>query len=462
MNVVLIISGSISAFKALELIRMFVKKSYNVKVCISSGGLDFVTKMSVEALSQNQCLTHDSYKMEHIELAKWMDFLVVYPASASFIGKMSNGLGSDVALDLILAAGNKKPRFFAPAMNPEMYQNAIVFDNIEKLKSVGFVELKPDLGKTLCGDYGYGKLLDPLVAFDLILSTLEGGAGSELSLLEKDLRRAGQWAHKKQGGNDISFEGNGEVVMVSIGGTSEAIDGVRCITNFSSGLQGVLIVKSLLDFGFSVVVLKAGIDYEAAKLLEDLSQNFDCDNVCNKEARLKIFTTKTAQEMLKVALENILNPEKDKTLYGFISCAAVSDFYIANKVDTKIKKQDGFPELKFEKNPDILKSIGTMDKKNRPRFVVGFAAELENLLEYGFQKMKSKNCDIMIANSPFFGKKETKGFFLMQKYINHNSINDVKLIDDIPNISDVNIFNFSTTKQKLAETLCLILKDNKS
>jgi phosphopantothenoylcysteine decarboxylase/phosphopantothenate--cysteine ligase len=361
-DVLLIITGSVSAFKSLELTRLLMKSGMNIKIVLSDGGEMFVTPLSASALSGNEVITKDTYKMEHIFLSRNADLILVCPASASFINKIACGIGGELALDIMLAKRSSTPVLICPAMNVAMWQNEAVVESIAKLKSRGFEFLEPTSGKLLCAEEGFGKL------------------PSVQEIAEKVF---GFFAHKK------SLEGL--KFVITNGGTIEKIDDVRYISNFSSGLQGALITKEILERGGEVLLIEGKTSYPFKLQYEKLS----------------IVKVNSAIEMLEATLSAFENKKID----GFFAVAAVADFRVKNAVKGKIKK-DTTPVLELEKNPDILEKIGNL-RKNRPRKVIGFAAEEEqNLIKNGTLKLKKKNCDFIVANSLCFEMEETRGFII--------------------------------------------------
>jgi phosphopantothenoylcysteine decarboxylase/phosphopantothenate--cysteine ligase len=344
-RILLIISGGIAAYKSLELIRLIKKSGGHVQCILTDGGSQFVTPLSVSALSGNKCYTDlwsldDESNMGHIQLSRNADVVFVAPASADIIGKMANGLCNDLATTVLMATN--KPVMIAPAMNPEMFNNEALQNNLETLKSRNIRIIEPDVGEMACGETGKGRLPDPINLFKEISNFFDN---------DKPLK--------------------GKTALVTSGPTFEPIDPVRYIGNRSSGKQGHAIATALAEQGADVTYI-TGPTY--------LSAPMGC-SVVNVE---------TASQMMKT-VENALPTDIA------ICAAAVADYGVtaSTQKQKKAANKDGL-NIDFIPNPDILHTIAT--HKNRPRTVIGFAAETENLIENAQRKLKNKNCDAIIAN----------------------------------------------------------------
>jgi phosphopantothenoylcysteine decarboxylase/phosphopantothenate--cysteine ligase len=361
-EVLLIITGSVSAFKALELTRMLKKEGINVRIVLSSGGEMFITPLSASALSGNEVITKDTYKMEHISLSRNADLIVICPASASFISKLAHGIGGELALDLMLAKRSLTPVLLCPAMNVAMWQNEAIQEGISKLKERDFMIMEPTSGVLLCEERGAGRLAYLEDIKEEILSFFLG----QNSLL-------------------------GLKFLITNGGTIERIDDARYISNFSSGLQGALIAREILKKGGEVFLVEAKTNY----------------NLNLQSGKLHIIKVQSALEMLEATL-SVLEANK---IEGFFAVAAVADFSVKNRVIGKIKK-DKLLKIELEKNPDILETVGNLNKR-RPKKVIGFAAEEEeNLIQNGKKKLEKKNCDFVFANAMCFESFNTKGVLI--------------------------------------------------
>ena len=344
-KILIIITGSIASYKALYLIRMLKEKKFLINVIMTKSAKKFVTPLSVSSLSESKVYDDlfdltDETEMGHIKLAKMHDLILVMPASCHFIAKISNGFADDLASTVLLASKTKV--LIAPAMNINMFNNKITQKNIKYLESLDYSFILGNEGKLACGDYGLGRMAEPEDVLNFINIQF-----SKTKPLE------------------------GIKALVTAGPTHEPIDPVRFISNKSSGIQGYLLAEELILNGAEVSLISGPTNLEIPSNLSNFIR------------------VETAEEMLKACLQKI---PKDL----FISVAAVTDWKVkANK--HKIKKSPSVPKLKLLNNPDILKSISS--HKDRPRLVIGFAAETKNLEENAMKKIKQKKCDIIIANN---------------------------------------------------------------
>jgi len=348
-KILLIITGSIAAYKSMDLIRLLKKSGYQVTPVLTKAGAEFVTPLLVSSVANHKAHTDlfaiDEEKgMAHINLSRENDLILVAPASADIIAKMANGVADDLASNILLAAN--KPVIIAPAMNEKMWLNKSNQKNLDILRQNAVKILTPKTDILACGEYGVGKMTDPQIIFDE--------------------------AHKFFNEKKIF---TGKKVIITAGPTFEPIDPVRFIGNYSSGKQGVAIAKRFYELGADVKLIAANIN------------NADIDL-----PKTAIINVKTADEMLEKIEKNLA-----KTAI-FIACAAVADFKAKKFFENKIKKtKEDSIILELIKNIDILKTIS--NHKQRPKIVVGFAAESENLIENAKAKIKDKNCDLIVANN---------------------------------------------------------------
>ena len=343
-KILLIICGGISAYKSLELIRLFKKNGARVKTILTKNAKEFVTPLSVSSLSQEKVYddifsAENEAEMDHISLSRWADAVLVAPITANTISKVASGNAEDLASTVLLASN--KQIFLAPAMNVRMWEHPSTKENILKLKSFGYKIIGPEIGDMACGEYGEGKMTEP----NEIVNTLK----NYFSNLDKNKKLK---------------------ALVTAGPTNEYIDPVRFITNKSSGKQGYEIAKCLRDNGFDTTLISGKT---SIKPLDGV--NF--------------VSVETAEEMFKESLNNL---PTDVAIFS----AAVSDFKVKNYKSTKIKKNEGF-NLEFEKNIDILNHISNHNSL-RPKITIGFAAETNNLSTNAKEKLNEKNCDWVIAN----------------------------------------------------------------
>ena len=343
-KILLIICGGISAYKSLELIRLFKKNGARVKTILTKNAKEFVTPLSVSSLSQEKVYddifsAENEAEMDHISLSRWADAVLVAPITANTISKVASGNAEDLASTVLLASN--KQIFLAPAMNVRMWEHPSTKENILKLKSYGYKIIGPEIGDMACGEYGEGKMTEP----NEIVNTLK----NYFSNLDKNKNLK---------------------ALVTAGPTNEYIDPVRFITNKSSGKQGYEIAKCLRDNGFETTLISGKTNI---KPLDGV--NF--------------VSVETAEEMFKESLNNL---PTDVAIFS----AAVSDFKVKNYKSKKIKKNEDF-NLELEKNIDILNHISNHNSL-RPKITIGFAAETNNVSINAKRKLNEKNCDWVIAN----------------------------------------------------------------
>lgn len=362
-NILLIITGGIAAYKALELIRLIRKAGGNVQCVLTKGGAQFVTPLSLSALSENPVYSDlwslkEESEMGHIRLSREADVIVIAPASADFLAKMVNGFADDLASTTLLAAD--KPVLFAPAMNHKMWDHPATQNNAQKLVSYGYRQIGPDRGDMACGEHGFGRMAEP----EEILKSLEHFFNPE-----KPLR--------------------GKKAIVTAGPTLEPIDPVRYLSNHSSGKQGYAIAEALHDAGADVTLISGPTTLPP---LQNIS----------------IISVQTAAEMLKAS-------EKALPADIAVCTAAVCDWRLETSADQKLKKTKDQKTLKIElhKSDDVLQTLSTHEK--RPDLVIGFAAETENLEKHAKEKLKAKQCDWILANdvsaAKVFGRDENHVVF---------------------------------------------------
>ncbi len=343
-KILFVICGGISAYKSLEIIRLFKKNNFEIKTILTTSAKKFVTPLSVSSLSQGKVYddlfnVENELEMDHIALSRWADVIIVSPATANTISKLSQGSSNDLASTVILASN--KQVFLAPAMNVRMWEHKSTKDNLKILKSYGYKFIGPVVGDMACGEFGEGKMSSPEEIFNKIKNFL---ANQRIN-------------------NKIK-------ALVTAGPTNEYIDPVRFITNKSSGKQGYEIARSLHRRGFDTTLISGPTNL-------------------NIDENIKLIRVETAEEMFKATQKNL---PADITVFS----AAVADFKINNQSKNKIKKQDGLT-ISLEKNIDILNYVSNHNSM-RPKLVIGFAAETNDLDKNAITKLKNKNCDWIIAN----------------------------------------------------------------
>ena len=355
-KVLLIITGGIAAYKSLELVRKLKEKGAEVIPVMTKAAENFVTPMSVSALAQEKVFNKlfdltDEAEMGHIELSRSSDLIIVVPASADFIAKTATGQANDLASTLILATDTKV--LMAPAMNVRMWENPLTQKNIKTLDENGIKFVGPSEGEMACGEFGFGRMAEA----DEILKEIEA------NFRDKKLK--------------------GRHFLVTSGPTIEPIDPVRFIGNRSSGLQGGAIANELVESGAEVTFITGPV-------------NLDPPHGSN------IIRVETADEMYDAVHSSL---PADAAVFA----AAVADWKIKKTEQQKLKKQTGnLPDFDLTENKDILASVSKL-KKNRPKIVMGFAAETENILENAKSKLMKKGCDFIVANDVSLGTQTLGG-----------------------------------------------------
>ena len=344
-KVLLIIGGGIAAYKSLDLIRRLSERGASVTPVLTRAAGEFVTPLSVAALSGSKVYTDlfdltDEAEMGHIQLSRAADLVVVAPATADLLGKMAGGLANDLASTLLMATDKRV--LVAPAMNVRMWDHPATERNVETLKGDGILFVGPNEGDMACGEFGPGRMSEPL----------EIVAAIDAALSDGPLK--------------------GKHVLVTSGPTHEPIDPVRYIANRSSGAQGTAIAEALVALGASVTFVTGPADVA-------------------RPGGVKLVEVQTAEEMNK-AVQDALPAD------AAVFAAAVADWRV--KASGKKIKKDGsgkLPELKFSENTDILAAVSQM-KKGRPKLVIGFAAETNDVEDHATAKRKRKGCDWIVAN----------------------------------------------------------------
>ena len=345
MNILLIVSGGIAAYKSIDLCSSLVKQGNNVKVILTKNAENFVTQLPFQTLTKNRVYTStfeeiDENEIQHIDLTKWAEKIIVAPATANLISKFSNGIADDLATSLMLAVRDTSAVYIVPAMNTFMYRNPIIQDNMNRLIKLGFNFIEPDSGLLACGDVGEGKF--------------------------PSIKKIESFVFQK-----VKQDLKGKKVLVTAGPTKEFIDPFRCLTNPSSGKMGISIANECAKRGAEVILVSS----------------VDDETISNNVKKIKITSTNDMFEAVK-------NNFKDCDF--IIKAAAVSDYTPVQVFDKKVKKQDGNLTIEFQRTEDILKYVG--DNKNENQKVIGFAAETNNLIEYAKEKIVKKNLDYIVAN----------------------------------------------------------------
>ena len=343
-KILFVICGGVSAYKSLETIRLFRKNNAEIKTIVTKSAKEFVTPLSIASLSQGKVYddlfsVENETEMDHIALSRWADVIIVAPATANTISKLSQGSTEDLASTVVLASN--KQVFLAPAMNVRMWEHQSTRGNLNTLKRYGYKFIGPVIGDMACGEYGEGKMSEPSDILNEILNFLSSQS-----------------------------KGKGIKALVTAGPTNEYIDPVRFLTNKSSGKQGYEIAKSLSRRGFDTTLISG-------------PTNLQIDEDIN------LIKVETTEEMFKATQKSL---PTDIAVFT----AAVADYKINQKSPDKLKKQESY-NIKLEQNIDILNYVSNHNSM-RPKLVIGFAAETHDLDKNAKIKLRNKNCDWIIVN----------------------------------------------------------------
>ena len=342
-RVLLGVSGSIAAYKSPDIVRRLQDLGAEVRVIVTDGGKEFVSERSLQTISKNKVYSNlwdkeAELAMGHIELAKWSDIVIIAPASANTIAKLCHGRADDLLSTVILATDAKV--MLAPSMNQQMFASKAMKDNLKILLKRGIVLIEPGFGEQACGDIGEGRLAEPL---DIAKQAADLFTSSSLS---------------------------GKKVLITLGGTIEAIDPVRYISNHSSGKMGMALAHECIQAGAKTTLIIGSISIDIEK-------------------RAEVIRIVSAEDMYKAVMQRIESQDL------FISCAAVADFRPKNISNNKIKKNNNSVTIELIKNKDILASVCQLNKKP---ICIGFAAETENFIDNARAKLASKQCEAIILN----------------------------------------------------------------
>jgi len=342
-RVLLGVSGSIAAYKSPDIVRRLQDLGAEVRVIVTDGGKEFVSERSLQTISKNKVHSNlwdkeAELAMGHIELAKWSDIIIIAPASANTIAKLCHGRADDLLSTVILATDAKV--MLAPSMNQQMFASKAMKDNLKILLKRGIVIIEPGFGEQACGDVGEGRLAEPL----------------EIAKQAADLFTSNTLSGKK--------------VLITLGGTIEAIDPVRYISNHSSGKMGMALAHECIQAGAKTTLIVGSISIDIEK-------------------RAEVIHIVSAKEMYEAVMKKIEFQDL------FISCAAVADFRPKNVSTNKIKKNNNLMTIELTENIDILASVCRLNKKP---ICIGFAAETENFISNAKAKLKSKMCEAIILN----------------------------------------------------------------
>lgn len=361
-NILVGVTGGIAAYKSANIISKLKKKGYNVKVIMTESATKIITPLTLETLSRNRVYVdmwdkNPHFEVEHISLAEWADVVLVAPATYNIVGKVANGIADDMLSTVISAC--KKQVYFALAMNVNMYENPILKENIEKLKRFGYKFIEADEGFLACNVNAKGRLKDE---------------EEIVNILEKE-------------NTEVEKKFTGKTILITAGRTEEAIDPVRYLSNRSSGQMGYALAKAAVKMGAKVILVSGPT------------------NLSKPEGLLEFVQVRSAQEMYEEVIKRF------KDVDGAIACAAVADYKPKYYSNEKIKKKDGDLTIVLDRNPDILLEMGKL-KNNQ--FLVGFAAETQNLIENALGKLKKKNLNMIVANDASNMQKNTNEIYIIK------------------------------------------------
>ncbi|GGH99501.1 bifunctional phosphopantothenoylcysteine decarboxylase/phosphopantothenate--cysteine ligase CoaBC [Mammaliicoccus vitulinus] len=348
-NILLAVTGGIAAYKAIDLTSKLTQNGYCVRVMLTEHAKQFVTPLAFQAISRNHVYTDtfdekDVSEIQHITLADWADAVIIAPATANTISKLANGLADNMVTSTLLAT--TAPVFIAPAMNVHMLEHPATVENMSRLRSYGYKFIAPGEGYLACGYVAKGRMEEPITILTIIDDYL------------------------KEQKNPQTFALQGKNVLVTAGPTVEKVDAVRYFTNRSSGKMGYALAEAARDLGANVILVSG-------------------ETNLTQPTGLEFIQVSSAEEMFQAVKARMHDMDM------IIKAAAVADYTPVEKSDNKMKKKDGDLELNFKRTTDILKYLGGHKEQ---QYLVGFAAETDNVEAYAMGKLKKKNADVIVAN----------------------------------------------------------------
>ena len=388
-NILLGVTGGIAAFKSASIVSLLKKKGYDVKVVMTKNATNIIGPLTLETLSRNRIYvdmwdTNPHYEVEHISLADWADMVLIAPATYNIIGKVANGIADDMLTTIISAVSTRKPVFFALAMNVNMYENPILKENIDKLKSYGYRFIEVEEGLLACNYVAKGRMTEPE---DIVAEIERYDIYSKIENFNTALK------DKK--------------VLITSGRTKENIDPIRYLSNNSSGKMGYSLAQAAIDLGAEVTLISGPTNLEIPKGLKSF------------------ISVESALEMYEKVNEYFRYTDI------FIACAAVADYRPKEYKKEKIKKSDSDLILELVRNPDILFEMG---KKKDNQLLIGFAAETNDIKENALKKLEKKNLDFIVANNASTMGNNTNTVEIIRKNktsVKINQKNKIELAYDI-------------------------------
>lgn len=383
-NILVGVTGGIAAFKSASILSLLKKKGYNVKVVMTENATNIIGPLTLETLSKNRVYVdmwdkNPHYEVEHISLADWADIVLIAPATYNIIGKVANGIADDMLSTILSAVSLRKPVFFALAMNVNMYENPILNENIDKLKTYGYRFIDTNEGLLACNYEAKGRMKEPEEIVDIIERY---NLASKIDNFRDALK--------------------GKKLLITSGRTREDIDPIRYLSNKSSGKMGYSLAQAAVDLGAEVTLVSGPTNL-------------------NVPDRLKEFISVDSAIHMYEKVD-----EKFKDTDIFIACAAVADYRPKEYQDKKIKKSDLNLTIELVRNPDILFEMG---KKKENQLLVGFAAETNNIIENALKKLEKKNLDMIVANNASTMGTDTNSIEIIRKDRSSTVINQKSKIE---------------------------------
>lgn len=369
-NILVGVTGGIAAFKSASIVSLLKKKGYNVKVVMTENATNIIGPLTLETLSKNRVYVdmwdkNPHYEVEHISLADWADIILIAPATYNIIGKVANGIADDMLSTILSAVSLRKPVFFALAMNVNMYENPILNENIDKLKTYGYRFIDTNEGLLACNYEAKGRMKEPEEIVDIIERY---NLASKIDNFRDALK--------------------GKKLLITSGRTREDIDPIRYLSNKSSGKMGYSLAQAAVDLGAEVTLVSGPTNLNVP---DGLKEFISVDSAIHMYEKVD---------------------EKFKDTDIFIACAAVADYRPKEYQDKKIKKSDLNLTIELVRNPDILFEMG---KKKENQLLVGFAAETNNIIENALKKLEKKRLDMIVANNASTMGTDTNSIEIIRK-----------------------------------------------
>ena len=383
-NILVGVTGGIAAFKSASVVSLLKKKGYNVKVVMTENATNIIGPLTLETLSKNRVYIdmwdkNPHYEVEHISLADWADIVLIAPATYNIIGKVANGIADDMLSTILSAVSLRKPIFFALAMNVNMYENPILNENIDKLKTYGYRFIDTNEGLLACNYEAKGRMKEPEEIVDIIERY---NIASKIDNFRDALK--------------------GKKILITSGRTREDIDPIRYLSNKSSGKMGYSLAQAAVDLGAEVTLVSGPTNLNVP---DGLKEFISVDSAIHMYEKVD---------------------EKFKDTDIFIACAAVADYRPKEYQDKKIKKSDLNLTIELVRNPDILFEMG---KKKENQLLVGFAAETNNIIENALKKLEKKNLDLIVANNASTMGTDTNSIEIIRKDRSSTVINQKSKIE---------------------------------